>query len=179
MTGMRLVSVLSVAACGVLAAGLCFAARGPQSLEELRSERDLEKRSRLALEYAHDVLDRAIKTYLEGKQQAGLEMLLEVQQAVELSRLLATVPTLKPQLASATWIGQRRWDLAFSSGETVALPEGEQTAATTLQKFAKMDRSAGLLGRGIKRFDLRIPGKMIVRLPQVPGEPVQTQEIPS
>lgn len=101
------------------------------------------------------------------------------EQAVELSRLLATVPTLKPQLASATWIGQRRWDLAFSSGETVALPEGEQAAATTLQKFAKMDRSAGLLGRGIKRFDLRIPGKMIVRLPQVPGEPVQTQEIPS
>lgn len=100
-------------------------------------------------------------------------------QAVELSRLLASVPTLKPQLASATWIGRRRWDLAFSSGETVALPEGEQTAASTLQKFAKMDRSAGLLGRGIKRFDLRVPGKMIVRLPKIPGEPVQTQEVPS
>lgn len=122
MTGMRLVSVLSVAACGVLAAGLCFAARGPQSLEELRSERDLEKRSRLALEYAHDVLDRAIKTYLEGKQQAGLEMLLEVQQAVELSRdsLEATgkVPSKRPKHFKRAEIETRKLLRELEGAET-------------------------------------------------------------
>lgn len=101
-------------------------------------------------------------------------------QAVALNRLLEGVPTLKPQLASASWIGRRRWDLAFSSGETVALPEGEAAASKALQRFAKMDRSTGLLGRGFKRFDLRIPGKMIVRLPRAPGETVETlQEVPS
>lgn len=101
-------------------------------------------------------------------------------QASKLDRLLAGVPTLKPQLASATWIGRRRWDLAFSSGETVALPEGETGSAQALQKFAKLDRSSGLLGRGFKRFDLRVPGKMIVRLPRAPGETVTTtQEVPS
>ncbi|HMI41818.1 MAG TPA: cell division protein FtsQ/DivIB, partial [Sphingomicrobium sp.] len=47
-------------------------------------------------------------------------------QARELNALLAGVPTLKPQLASATWVGQRRWDLNFQSGETVALPEGDR-----------------------------------------------------
>ena len=92
-------------------------------------------------------------------------------QARELDRLLAGLPTLKPQLASATWVGGRRWDLNFQSGETVALPEGETAAHTALDKFAKADRSSGLLGRGILWFDLRKPGQMTVRLPHKPGEP--------
>ncbi len=91
----------------------------------------------------------------------------------ELSRMLSAVPTLKPQLASANWIGRRRWDLSFQSGETVALPEGESAARSALVKFAKVDRSSGLLGRGLVRFDLRVPGKMIVRLPRAPGEAIQ------
>ena len=93
-------------------------------------------------------------------------------QAVPLDRLLANAPTLKAQLVSATWVGERRWDLTFQSGETVALPEGENAATNALARFAKMDKSAGLLGRGIVRFDLRIPGKMTVRLPREPGEPI-------
>jgi cell division protein FtsQ len=98
--------------------------------------------------------------------------------ADELRSMMAAVPTLKPQLASATWVGGRRWDLSFQSGEIVALPEGEAAARRALAKFAKLDRSAGLLGRGLLRFDLRqaSQGKMIVRLPKsvadaVPAEP--------
>lgn len=94
------------------------------------------------------------------------------READELSRIMAAVPTLKPQLASASWVGGRRWDLSFQSGETVALPEGEQTAIAALTKFARLDKSSGLLGRGIVRFDLRVPDKMIVRLPRAPGEPI-------
>lgn len=96
----------------------------------------------------------------------------------ELNRLLGAAPTLKPQLESASWVGRRRWDLNFQSGETVALPEGEAESRAALAKFAKLDKSAGLLGRGILRFDLRIPGKMVVRLPRTPGEPV-APEAPS
>jgi len=92
-------------------------------------------------------------------------------QARGLDRLLSGLPTLEPQLASATWVGGRRWDLNFQSGETVALPEGEAAAHTALDKFAKADRSSGLLGRGILWFDLRKPGQMTVRLPHKPGEP--------
>jgi len=97
-------------------------------------------------------------------------------QEQELGRLLAAVPTLKPQLASATWVGGRRWDLNFSSGETVALPEGYTESLGALAKFAKLDKSTGLLGRGIVRFDLRVPDKMIVRLPRAPGEPIATPQ---
>ena len=93
-------------------------------------------------------------------------------QAEQLGRLMDAVPTLKPQLASATWVGGRRWDLNFQSGETVALPEGEGDAAKALAKFARLDKSTGLLGRGVVRFDLRVPGKMVARLPRAPGEPI-------
>ena len=95
-----------------------------------------------------------------------------------LERLLAKAPALKAQLVSATWVGERRWDLCFQSGETVALPEGGRPlASAALAKFAKMDKSAGLLGRGILRFDLRIPGKMTVRLPREPGEPIVPEPV--
>ena len=93
-------------------------------------------------------------------------------QEQQLTRLMASVPTLKPQLASATWVGGRRWDLNFQSGETVALPEGEQAGTAALVKFAHADKQSGLLGRGIVRFDLRVPGQMTVRLPRAPGEPI-------
>ena len=97
-------------------------------------------------------------------------------QSRNLNGLLAEVPTLRPQLESASWVGKRRWDLNFQTGETVALPEGEAAAKSALAKFAKLDQSAGLLGRGIVRVDLRIPGKMVVRLPRGAGEPILPEE---
>src|SRR5207253_7251040 len=39
------------------------------------------------------------------------------RQAEELARLMAGAPSLQPQLTSATWVGGRRWDLNFQSGE--------------------------------------------------------------
>jgi cell division protein FtsQ len=93
-------------------------------------------------------------------------------QEEQLDRLLTAVPTLKPQLSSATWVGGRRWDLNFQSGETVALPESEDSAKAALMKFARLDKQTGLLGRGVLRYDLRVPGKMIARLPRAPGEAI-------
>jgi cell division protein FtsQ len=100
------------------------------------------------------------------------------QQEQDLASLMADVPTLKPQLASATWVGGRRWDLNFQTGETVALPEGEDAARNALVKFARLDKQTALLGRGLVRFDLRVPGKMTVRLPHPlePAKPAQPQE---
>lgn len=97
--------------------------------------------------------------------------------AGQLKAILADAPAMQAQLASATWVGGRRWDLSFQSGEIVALPEGEQAARAALTKFAKVDQSNGLLGRGLVRFDLRVPGKMIVRLPRAPGEPIQPEPL--
>jgi len=88
----------------------------------------------------------------------------------ELNRILGAAPNLKPQLVSATWVGRRRWDLQLQTGETLALPEGTEAARSALAKFAELDKSTGLLGRGLIRFDLRLPGKMVVRLPSAPAD---------
>lgn len=96
--------------------------------------------------------------------------------ATELGRLLAGTPELKPMIEGATWVGGRRWDLRFQSGEVLALPEGQDAAHKALAKFARMDKSVQLLGRGLVRFDMRIPGKFIVRVSKEPGSTVPDVE---
>ena len=86
-------------------------------------------------------------------------------QTAPLKTLLGAAPALGPMVAGATWVGNRRWDLRFQSGETLALPEGEQDARVALVKFARIDGTERLLGRGFVRFDMRIPGKFVVKVP--------------
>jgi cell division protein FtsQ len=93
-------------------------------------------------------------------------------QAAALSQLFDAAPHLKPMLAGATWVGGRRWDLRFHSGELLSLPEGDETAGRALVRFARMDRQTQLLGRGLVRFDMRLPGKFIVRVSSEPGSGV-------
>ena len=87
------------------------------------------------------------------------------QRSQDLDRLLAEASSLKELLAGATWVGNRRWDLRFRSGETLSLPEGEVAAKAALAKFAHMDGAYRLLGRGILRFDMRDPNRFVLRLP--------------
>ena len=84
-------------------------------------------------------------------------------QAVELAELLEEAPSLKPQIVGAKWVGNRRWDLTFKTGETVALPEGAKAAAKALVNFARMDGVNRLLGRDIIHFDLRDPDRAYLR----------------
>ena len=86
------------------------------------------------------------------------------REALALGALLKEAPALKSVLRSATWIGDRRWDLQFDSGEVLALPEGEKAAAFALTRFARIDGVERLLGRGFVRFDMRDPAKMVVRM---------------
>ncbi len=87
-------------------------------------------------------------------------------QTANLNKLMENTPALKPMLAGATWVGNRRWDLRFQSGETLSLPEGENESAAALVNFARMDGVNRLLGRGIVKFDMRDPERFILRLPQ-------------
>lgn len=93
--------------------------------------------------------------------------------ARDLLVLLADRPGLAPKVDAATFVGNRRWDLRFKTGETLALPEGDPAAAKALASFEKLDRTNGLLARGFARFDMRLPGKMTVRVAGDPGAPVK------
>jgi cell division protein FtsQ len=92
--------------------------------------------------------------------------------AGELARLTQSAPNLKPAMAGATWVGGRRWDLRFQSGEVLALPEGEAAARKALAKFASMDQAVQILGKGYVRIDMRDPKRMLIRLPGDPGSTV-------
>lgn len=83
--------------------------------------------------------------------------------AVALNELLDKASALKAQVSGASWIGNRRWDLRFKSGETLALPEGEKAAAEALLNFARMDGIHRLLGRDLIHFDLRDPDRAYFR----------------
>ena len=83
-------------------------------------------------------------------------------QATQLTALMANAPQLKPVLDGASWIGNRRWDLRFQSGETLMLPEGSERAAAALRKFAERDATQRLLGNGAARFDMRDPVQIVV-----------------
>jgi cell division protein FtsQ len=98
-------------------------------------------------------------------------------QADELSALLAGVPQLKPLITAASWQGQRRWDIIFQSGEKLMLPEGEAEAKKALDYFARQDRTAGLLGKGLVSIDLRDPARAIVRMSREPGSKIETPKI--
>ncbi|RED16410.1 cell division protein FtsQ/DivIB [Parasphingopyxis lamellibrachiae] len=86
------------------------------------------------------------------------------RQVASFELLMDRAPALRPMLSGATWVGNRRWDLRFQSGETLALPEGEEDAGRALLNFARMDSQNGLLGEGFRRFDMRVPDRFVVRV---------------
>ena len=87
----------------------------------------------------------------------------------QLNELLNVAPALRPMVTGATWIGNRRWNLEFESGETLALPEGQETASSALLNFARMDGVNRLLGRGVVHFDLRDEERAYLRMPPKPA----------
>lgn len=86
----------------------------------------------------------------------------------EAMQLIAATP-LGRDVDAAILVGGRRWDLRFKTGETLALPDQPAEAASALRRFAKLDASGSerLIGGRFSRFDMRLPGRMIVAGPGV------------
>ena len=93
------------------------------------------------------------------------------KQAKALETLLAAAPALAPKVEAAEWVGNRRWNLTFTTGQLLALPEGEVEAATALVKFARLDGKNRLLGGKVLAFDMRTPPRLYMRLPEAAGQP--------
>jgi len=77
------------------------------------------------------------------------------------SRSLFNIFVIDPELSknvfSATWVGDRRWDLRFENGLLVKLPEAG--IADAWQRLIKINNTPGSL-TGLKIIDLRIPDKV-------------------
>jgi cell division protein FtsQ len=83
----------------------------------------------------------------------------------ELTALLDAAPALKPQVAEADWIGNRRWNLTFKTGQVLALPEGDKASSGALVAFARLDGTNRLLGGRVVAFDMRAPDRIYLRVP--------------
>lgn len=90
--------------------------------------------------------------------------------------LIDAAPALKPLVRAATWIGNRRWDLTFSTGEKLQLPEGDEESRAALRKFAEMDGEQRLLRKGSIRFDMRVAGNMVVQRRMAPAAAASTAD---
>jgi|GEM_PF-117820 len=100
-------------------------------------------------------------------------------QMATLESLLEAAPALRQQVAEAEWVGHRRWNLTFKSGQTLALPEGGAAGAKALQAFARMDGTNQLIGGKVLAFDMRTGDRMYMRMrgdfdPANPGASLST-----
>jgi cell division protein FtsQ len=81
------------------------------------------------------------------------------------SALFATLqsePALAVHVVTATLIGKRRWNLRLQNGVEVYLPE--DGIATAWASLAEYDRLEGITKRKIAAIDLRLKGRLVVRL---------------
>ena len=80
----------------------------------------------------------------------------------ELVNQLEATPALKAKVRAAARVGGRRWTLYLDNGVKIALPELNVPEA--LAKVADLDKSQGLLSKGITQLDLRVADEMVVAL---------------
>jgi len=88
-----------------------------------------------------------------------------VGQVAALAALIGNAPALRPQIAEADWVGNRRWTLVFHTGQRLALPEGPDAAAAALVTFARLDGINRLLGGRVATFDMRAGDRIYFRVP--------------
>jgi cell division protein FtsQ len=93
---------------------------------------------------------------------AGAEAETQVQ---GLTDLLDAALDLKEQVVEAEWIGRRRWNLTFATGQVLALPQGEERSRAALMSFARLDGTNRLLGGRVASFDMRNPDRIYLRVP--------------
>jgi cell division protein FtsQ len=99
------------------------------------------------------------------------------EHAAELFGLLQPHANLLTQLREATWVGARRWDLRFVSGVTVMLPEGREAEGVNLLTRLEAARHVLTLNDGV--VDLRLPDRIILRLPETVAVTPVTNQKPS
>jgi len=87
------------------------------------------------------------------------------QQVEALSALLDAAPALRPHIGGAEWVGNRRWNLTFKTGQVLALPQGEDDSAGALMSFARLDGVNRLIGGKVAAFDMRNPSRIYMRVP--------------
>jgi cell division protein FtsQ len=77
--------------------------------------------------------------------------------------LLRAQPDLADRTQALVRVGERRWNIRLRNGADILLPEGQEAAA--IIRLVELQRAQGLLDRPLASLDLRLPDRMVIRLP--------------
>jgi len=94
---------------------------------------------------------------------AGLPVLVgndAPQHVPQLLALLNAAPSVKPQVAAAVRVGDRRWNLRLANQVTVMLPE--EGAMQAWQRFSRLVDREGLLTKAIRSVDMRMEDRVFI-----------------
>ncbi len=80
----------------------------------------------------------------------------------EYASLLEAAGDLRSKISAGILVSQRRWTLKMKTGVEVLLPEVGPKAAVA--RLARMEQDAHVLEKDVVSLDLRVPGKLYVRL---------------
>lgn len=83
--------------------------------------------------------------------------------APDLLKVLTGEPALQAHVTASVRVGGRRWDIHLDNGIVVSLPESN--AASAWHRLAALDRSDRLLERDVQVIDMRLPDRVVLRVP--------------
>jgi cell division protein FtsQ len=109
--------------------------------------------------------DGTVLAPYEERRQTALPLVVgpgAAARAAEIVALLARYPAINEQVRAAIRVADRRWNLRLKNGLDVRLPETGVAAA--LELLLALDRDKKLLTRDLAAIDLRLPGRVSVRL---------------
>ncbi len=93
------------------------------------------------------------------------------KEAASFINLMSATPEIFSRLAWGEYVGRRRWNLHMRSGLVVLLPERDPGAA--LFRLAELQQQHGILGRAVKRLDLRVGDRLILAAMPAGGQQSQ------
>ncbi|MGE0259113.1 MAG: cell division protein FtsQ/DivIB [Alphaproteobacteria bacterium] len=86
--------------------------------------------------------------------------------AAALIEMLGQEPALAARVTAAVRVDDRRWNLRIDDSIEVLLPEDNPDAAWA--QLAGFERRSNLLKRDVQRVDMRLPGRLVVRVHAAP-----------
>jgi len=87
--------------------------------------------------------------------------------AGEMIDLMRATPEVMDRTHALVRVSERRWNLRLRNGTDVLLPEGQEEAA--LARLAELHQRQNLMDRPLVAIDLRLPDKLVLRLPPGPA----------
>ncbi len=93
--------------------------------------------------------------------------------------LLASEPTLRPRVRASQWVSDRRWTILVNGpvGDIeVRLPESDFAAAW--HQLAHLETEQKLLDRKITAIDMRLPDRLVLRIPGGTQQPAKSGSTP-